>query len=143
MEASFAINMGTGEGKMAGAIGAFIVAVLASGLAATAVASFWIIRDGSFRADQLFGLWFMVTCVAAFCAIVFGIPIFAYLGSLKRDMVLFYIVAGFVVGLIPGYVMIGREQGIAALLICLSGGIPGAVCGLVWWLLARRHVAGQ
>ena len=121
-------------------ITAFILAVLASGLAATAVASFWIIREGAFRADQLPGLWFMVTCVAAFCAIVFGIPIFAYLGSLKRDMALFYIVAGFVVGLIPGYVMIGREQGIVALFICLSGGIPGAVCGLVWWWLARRPV---
>ncbi|MCL6741841.1 hypothetical protein LZ518_11960 [Sphingomonas sp. RB56-2] len=133
------MNMGTAEGSMARYIGAFIIAVLASGLAATAVGSFWIIREGAFRANQLFGLWFMVTCVAAFCATAFGIPIFCGLAALKREFALGYIVAGFAVGLIPGYVMIGREQGTEALFICLSGGIPGAVCGLVWWLLARRH----
>lgn len=125
---------------MAREIMAFILAVLASGTAATVVASFWIIREGSFRADQLPGLWFMVTCLAAFCAMTFGIATFAYLASQKWENALAYVAAGFIVGLIPGYLLIGREKGIEALFICLSSGIPGAVCGLVWWLLARHHV---
>jgi hypothetical protein len=122
-------------------IGAFIAAVLASGIAATAVASFWIVREGSFQAGYLPGLWFMVTCVAAFCATILGIPIFSWLGSLKNDIALAYVMAGVAVGLIPGYLLLGRDKGIEALFICLSAGIPGAVCGFVWWWLARRPAA--
>lgn len=133
------MTMTAAGGKMARDIGSFILAVLASGLAATVVGSFWVFRDeGVFRADVLPGLWFMVTCVAAFCAFIFGLPIFAFLASRTWENALCYIAAGFIVGLVPGYVMSLAFKGTDSLFVCLSCGIPGAVCGLTWWWLARR-----
>lgn len=85
--------------------------------------------------------------VIGFAAVVIGLPLTWVLTRYRLESPWAYPVAGFLAGaalvlLVP--VLTGDLRGSSAfefLPLAWIGGLPGGICGAVWWLSYRRRVA--
>jgi hypothetical protein len=131
--------------------GPFLEAVVAASVTASAMfgAIFWL--DGAEAAAPPLPLLVLFVPIVAGLVIAvsagfIGLPLTWLLARSGRERPWTYPVAGLIAGagLLVGYFQIGmagvwRPVGELLLIVAL-GGIPGSVCGLVWWRRYRRYL---
>ena len=140
--------------------GAFVLAVAGAAAAAAAMVTlaFWF--DGPFYPVQLpllllFSLLLATIAIAPAAALI-GLPLTWLLARTRSETPWAYPAAGLVAGaaLMIGFLQIslssaGMEARWSApapsdlLLQAAFGGVPGSVCGALWWRLHRRDAAAE
>lgn len=125
------------------------LSVLGSALATASVSALFMASGDLGFAAIAFAVAFLVSLlVIGLSALVIGLPLTRLLESNGWEHPWSYPLAGFTFG---GIIMFLAGEAFGSppdwseqyALFLLMGALPGLLCGSLWWLLERRHLAGR
>ena len=129
---------------------ALLASVLGSSLATALAVMLLLARDMTLPPDAYPLIFILALLVAllvlGLAAIFIGLPVMYILNSNRVESAWSYALAGFTCGaaLILLLPILSGDRDLTSnpefLPVTLTGALPGALCGALWWFLHRRHV---